>query len=172
MTSYWNMSISYYSFNARFDNLANSKFIARCILFYYFFYHYFHCITLRDENDIKLRIAMLQAQSKTLAETFTKALVKKNNDINKSAIQEYSSKLVNFRDKIEELLWVLDQKDKSDYSYLKFEVHQITLPFSKKKEDLTIEQIIDKLRSGELSMDDLPTDVSKRVRKAIVEKLG
>ena len=117
---------------------------------------------------------MLQAQSKTLAETFAKALIKKDNGTNTSAIQEYSSRLVNIRNKIEELLWVLDQKDRSDYSYLKFEVHQITLPFSKKKEDLTIEQIIDKLRIGELNMDDLPTDVSKRVRKAIVEikKLG
>lgn len=76
---------------------------------------------------------MLQAQSKTLAETFAKALVKKNNDTNTSAaIQEYSSRLVNIRDKMEELLWVLDQKDRSDYSYLKFEIHQITLPFSKK----------------------------------------
>jgi hypothetical protein len=117
---------------------------------------------------------MLQAQSKTLAETFAKALIKKDNGTNTSAIQEYSSRLVNIRNKIEELLWVLDQKDRSDYSYLKFEVHQITLPFSKKKVDLTIEQIIDKLRIGELNMDDLPTDVSKRVRKAIVEikKLG
>jgi hypothetical protein len=88
---------------------------------------------LRDEKDMKLRIDMLQAQSKTLAETFAKALVKKNNDTNTSAIQEYSSRLVNIRDKIEELLWVLDQKDKSDYSYLKFEVHQITSPFSKKR---------------------------------------
>lgn len=77
---------------------------------------------------------MLQAQSKTLAETFAKALVKKNNDTNTSAaIQEYSSRLVNIRDKMEELLWVLDQKDRSDYSYLKFEIHQITLPFSKKR---------------------------------------
>jgi hypothetical protein len=130
---------------------------------------HFHSITLRDEKDIKLRIDMLQAQSKTLAETFAKALVKKNNDTNTSAIQEYSSRLVNIRDKIEELLWVLDEKDRSDYSYLKFEVHQITMPFSKKKEDLTIEQIIDKLRVGELSINDLPNDVSKRVRKAIVE---
>jgi hypothetical protein len=131
-------------------------------------------ITLRDEKDIKLRIDMLQAQSKTLAETFAKALVKKNNDTNTSAIQEYSSRLVSIRDKIEELLWVLDEKDRSDYSYLKFEVHQITLPSSKKKEGLTIEQIIDKLRVGELSINDLPDDVSKRVRKAIVEikKLG
>lgn len=77
---------------------------------------------------------MLQAQSKTLVETFAKALVKKNNDTNTSAaIQEYSSRLVNIRDKMEELLWVLDQKDRSDYSYLKFEIHQITLPFSKKR---------------------------------------
>jgi hypothetical protein len=160
-------------FHARFDNVVNNVIICWVYTFLLLLPH-FRCITLRDEKDIKLRIDMLQAQSKTLAETFAKALVKKNNDTNTTAIQEYSSKLVNIRNKIEELLWVLDEKDRSDYSYLKFEVHQITLPFSKKKEGLTIEQIIDKLRVGELSINDLPNDVSKRVRKAIVEikKLG
>ena len=113
---------------------------------------------------------MLQAQSKTLAEILAKALAKKDN--NEAAIQEYSSKLVNIRDKIEELLWVLDEKGGGLYSYsnlLLLEVHQVTLPNSKKRESLTIGQIIDKLKVGELTMDDLPSDVGDRVRKAILE---
>jgi uncharacterized coiled-coil DUF342 family protein len=125
---------------------------------------------LRDEIVIKLRIDMLQAQSKTLAEILAKALAKKDN--NEAAIQEYSSKLVNIRDKIEELLWVLDEKDGGLYSYSKLlllEVHQVALPNSKKRKSLTIGQIIDKLKVGELTMDDLPSDVGDRVRKAILE---
>jgi len=125
---------------------------------------------LRDEIVIKLRIDMLQAQSKTLAEILAKALAKKDN--NEAAIQEYSSKLVNIRDKIEELLWVLDEKGGGLYSYSKLlllEVHQVTLPNSKKRESLTIGQIIDKLKVGELTMDDLPSDVGDRVREAILE---
>jgi len=43
------------------------------------------------------------------------------------------------------------------------------LPNSKKRESLTIGQIIDKLKVGELTMDDLPSDVGDRVRKAILE---
>jgi uncharacterized coiled-coil DUF342 family protein len=125
---------------------------------------------LRDEIVIKLRIDMLQAQSKTLAEILAKALAKKDN--NEAAIQEYSSKLVNIRDKIEELLWVLDEKGGGLYSYSKLlllEVHQVALPNNKKRESLTIGQIIDKLKVGELTMDDLPSDVGDRVRKAILE---
>lgn len=125
---------------------------------------------MRDEIVIKLRIDMLQAQSKTLAEILAKALAKKDN--NEAAIQEYSSKLVNIRDKIEELLWVLDEKGGGLYSYSKLlllEVHQVTLPNSNKSESLTIGQIIDKLKVGELTMGDLPSNVGDRVRKAILE---
>jgi uncharacterized coiled-coil DUF342 family protein len=125
---------------------------------------------LRDEIAIKLRIDLLQAQSKTLAEILAKALTKKDN--NEAAIQEYSSKLVNVRDKIEELLWVLDEKGGGLYSYSKLlllEVHQVTLPSSKKRESLTIGQIIEKLKVGELTMGDLPSNVGDRVRKAILE---
>ena len=125
---------------------------------------------MREEKAIKLRIDLLQAQSKTLAEILAKALTKKDN--NEAAIQEYSSKLVNVRDKIEELLWVLDEKGGGLYSYSKLlllEVHQVTLPNSKKRESLTIGQIIDKLKVGELTMGDLTSNVGDRVRKAILE---
>ena len=125
---------------------------------------------MREEKAIKLRIDLLQAQSKTLAEILAKALTKKDN--NEAAIQEYSSKLVNVRDKIEELLWVLDEKGGGLYSYSKLlllEVHQVTLPSSKKRESLTIGQIIEKLKVGELTMGDLPSNVGDRVRKAILE---
>jgi uncharacterized coiled-coil DUF342 family protein len=127
-------------------------------------------IILRDKIAIKLRIDMLQAQSKTLAEILAKALAKKDN--NEAAIQEYSSRLVNIRDKIEELLWVLDEKGGGLYSYSKLlllEVHQVTLASSKKRESLTIGQIIDKLKTGEITMSDLPSNVADRVRKAILE---
>jgi len=113
---------------------------------------------------------MLQAQSKTLAELLAKALSEKNS--NGLAIQEYSSRLVSIRDKIEELLWVINEKGEGPYSYSKIlllEIHQVTLPRSRNSVSLTIGQIIDKLKVGELTMNDLPPDVRDRVRKGIME---
>jgi len=43
------------------------------------------------------------------------------------------------------------------------------LASSKKRESLTIGQIIDKLKVGELTMSDLPSNIGDRVRKAILE---
>jgi hypothetical protein len=113
---------------------------------------------------------MLQAQSKTLAGLLAKALSEKNS--NGLAIQEYSSRLVSIRDKLEELLWVLNEKGEGLYSYSKIrllEIHQVTLPRSRNRVSLTIGQIIDKLKDGDLTMDDLPPEVGERVRKGIVE---
>jgi hypothetical protein len=113
---------------------------------------------------------MLQAQSKTLAELLAKALSEKNS--NGLAIQEYSSRLVSIRDKIEELLWVINEKGEGLYSYsniILLEIHQLTLPRSRIRVSLTIGQIIDKLKVRELTMNDLPPDVRDRVRKGIVE---
>jgi hypothetical protein len=80
---------------------------------------------------------MLQGQSKTIAEMLVKALSERNT----ISINEYSARLVNIRDRIEELLWILNKKD-------------------------TVGQILEKLKIGELTMNDLQADVSDKVRKA------
>jgi hypothetical protein len=114
---------------------------------------------LRKENDIKLRIDMLQAQSKTIAEMLVKALSERNT----ISINEYSARLANIRDRIEELLWVLNKKDTP--SNLLLEVYTINVR-GKKEVSLTMAQILEKLKIGELTMNDLQADVSDKVRKA------
>lgn len=85
-------------------------------------------------------------------------------------IQAYSSRLVNIRDKIEELTWVLNEKQNPySNSNILLEIYQIILPNSNRKESLTVKQIIEKLKTRELTMDDLPSDVSNRVRRAALE---
>jgi hypothetical protein len=114
---------------------------------------------LRKEDDIRLRIDMLQAQSKTIAEMLVKALSERNT----ISINEYSARLANIRDRIEELLWVLNKKDTP--SNLLLEVYTINVR-GKKEVSLTMAQILEKLKIGELTMSDLQADVSDKVRKA------
>jgi hypothetical protein len=114
---------------------------------------------LRNEKDIRLRIEMLQGQSKTIAEMLVKSLSERNT----ISINEYSDRLINIRDRIEELLWVLDKKGTP--SNLLLEVYTINMP-GKKEVSLTVGQILEKLRIGELTMNDLQADVGDKVRKA------
>ena len=114
---------------------------------------------MRNEKDIKLRIDMLQGQSKTIAEMLVKSLSERNT----ISINEYSDRLINIRDRIEELLWVLDKKGTPSNFLL--EVYTINIP-GKKEVSLTVGQILEKLRIGELTMNDLQADVGDKVRKA------
>jgi len=102
---------------------------------------------------------MLQGQSKTIAEILVKAL----SDSNTISINEYSARLVNIRDRIEELSWVLNKKGAP--SNLLLEVYTINVP-GKKEITLTVGQILEKLRIGELTMNDLQADVGVKVRTA------
>ena len=102
---------------------------------------------------------MLQGQSKTIAEMLVKALSERNT----ISINEYSARLANIRDRIEELLWVLNKKGAP--SNLLLEVYTINL-CGKKEVSLTMAQILEKLKIGELTMNDLQADVSDKVRKA------
>jgi len=114
---------------------------------------------LRNEKDIRLRIDMLQGKSKTIAQILAKALSQRNT----ISIDEYSARLVNIRDRIEELLWVLNKKG-TPINFL-LEVYTIKLP-GKKEASLTVGQILEKLKIGELTMNDLQADVCDKVRKA------
>ena len=102
---------------------------------------------------------MLQGQSKTIAEMLVKALSERNT----ISINEYSARLVNIRDRIEELLWILNKKGTPSNFLL--EVYTINMP-GKKEVSLTVGQILEKLKIGELTMNDLQADVGDKVRKA------
>jgi hypothetical protein len=106
---------------------------------------------------------MFQGQSKTIA----KMLVKAMSEHNTISIKEYSARIINIRDRIEELMWVLNEKSvSSSDSFL--EVYSINVP-GKKKESLTVSQIMEKLKIGELNMNDLQPDVGDKIRKAAVQ---
>ena len=107
---------------------------------------------------------MLQGQSKTIAEMLVKALSERNT----ISINEYSARLANIRDRIEELLWVLNKKGAP--SNLLLEVYTINVR-GKKEVSLTVGQILEKLKIGELTMNDLQADVSDKVRKAALHSI-
>ena len=105
---------------------------------------------------------MFQGQSEAIAKMLLKALAEHNT----LSIQEYSPKLINMRDRIEELMWVLNEKNISSDPLL--EVYSINIP-GKKIESLTLGQIMEKLKIGELNMSDLQADVGEKIRKAAVQ---
>ena len=117
---------------------------------------------MRNEKDIRLRIDMFQGQSKTIAKMLAKAFSEHNN----ISINENSARLINIRTRIEELMWVLNEKNMSSNPLL--EVCSINM-LGKEKESLTVGQIMEKLKIGELSMNDLPADVVNKIRKAALE---
>ena len=105
---------------------------------------------------------MFQGQSKTIAKMLAKAFSEHNN----ISINENSARLINIRTRIEELMWVLNEKNMSSNPLL--EVCSINM-LGKEKESLTVGQIMEKLKTGELSMNDLPADVVNKIRKAALE---
>jgi hypothetical protein len=105
---------------------------------------------------------MFQGQSEAIAKMLVKAL----SEHNTISTKEYSARLINIRDRIEELMWVLNEKNIS--SNLLLEVYSINVP-GKKIESLTVGQIMEKLKIGELRMSDLQPDVGDKIRKAALQ---
>ena len=118
---------------------------------------------LRAEKDIKLRIDLLEAQSSFIAKMLTRAISERDEVV----FAEYSTRLAVFRGKIEELLWVLGEKNTSatiGQSVLDMRV-------TSKGDDVpvSVREVIEKLRRGELKMDELSGDTQAMVRKGALE---
>ena len=105
---------------------------------------------------------MFEGQSKTIAKMLAKAF----SEHNTISINENSARLINIRTRIEELMWVLNEKNMSSNPLL--EVCSINVP-GKEKDSLTVGQIMEKLKIGELSMNDLPPVVGNKIRKAAIQ---
>jgi hypothetical protein len=112
--------------------------------------------SLRAENDIRLRINLLEGQSSTIARMLAKAIL----DHNEAAFNEYVERLAVNRDRIEELMWVLGET--AGQSVLDQQVEG-------KNSMLSVKQAIEKLKAGELKMDDLSTDAQAMVRKGALQ---
>jgi hypothetical protein len=117
---------------------------------------------LRAEKDIRLRIDLLEGQSSFIANMLTRAI----SEHNEVVFAEYAKRLAVSRGRIEELLWVLGEKNTAtaDHSVLEMRV-------ASKNNDITlsIREIIEKLRRGELRMDELSADIQTMVRKGALE---
>jgi hypothetical protein len=115
---------------------------------------------LHGEKDIRLRIDLLEGQSSFIAKLLTRAL----SEHNEVVIAEYSKRLAVNRGRIEELLWVLGEKNTPGQSVLDMQVTS-----SNNELILPVRDVIEKLRKGELSMNDLSADTQTMVRKGAME---
>jgi citrate synthase len=118
---------------------------------------------LRAEKDIRLRIDLLEGQSSFIANMLTRAI----SEHNEVVFAEYAKRLAVSRGRIEELLWVLGEKNTTttaDHSVLEMRV-------ASKNNDITlsVREVIEKLRRGELRMDELSADIQTMVRKGALE---
>jgi hypothetical protein len=115
---------------------------------------------LRAEKDIRLRIDLLEGQSSFIANMLTRAI----SEHNEVVFAEYAKRLAVNRGRIEELLWVLGEKSTARQSAL-------DMPVASKNNDIivSVREVIEKLRRGELRMDDLSADAQTMVRKGALE---
>ena len=120
-------------------------------------------IVLPFEKDIRLRIDLLEGQSSFMANMVTRAI----SEHNEVVFAEYAKRLAVNRGRIEELLWVLGEKKTTTAASQSMLDMQVT----SKNNDiiLTVREIIEKLRRGELRMDDLSADTQSMVRKGALE---
>jgi len=112
--------------------------------------------SLHTEKDVRLRIDLLEGQSSSIARMLAKAI----KDRNEVAFDEYSERLAANRGRIEELLWVLEEKAGQSILDLQVPTKSAILP---------IRGVIEKLRKGELHMDDLSPEAQAMVRKGALE---
>jgi hypothetical protein len=115
---------------------------------------------LRAEKDIRLRIDLLENQSSLIAKMLNRAI----SEHNEFVFDEYAKRLAVNRGRIEELLWVLGEKNNAGQSVLDMRVTS-----NKKDVSLPVREVIEKLRKGELSMDELSADTQRMVRKGALE---
>jgi hypothetical protein len=123
---------------------------------------------LRAEKDIRLRIDLLEGQSSSIAQMLAKAIWEHN----EAAFAEYSKRLAANRGKVEELLWVLGEKTTTTTAAGQ-SVLDLQVASKKKKNNnnsvMPVREVIEKLRAGELRMDDLSAHTQTMVRKAALE---
>jgi hypothetical protein len=123
---------------------------------------------LRAEKDIRLRIDLLEGQSSLIAKMLTRAI----SEHNEVVFAEYAKRLAVSRGRIEELLWVLGEKN-SPTTTTTAGQSVLDMRVNSKDNDITttvsVREVIEKLKSGELRMDELSADTQTMVRKGALE---
>ncbi len=125
---------------------------------------------LRAEKDIRLRIDLLEAQSSFIAKMLTRAI----SEHDEAVFAEYAKRLAVFRGRIEELVWVLGEKNAIGAAAAAAGQSVLDMRVTSKKNNdndvtVSVREIIEKLRRGELRMDELSADTQTMVRKGALE---
>lgn len=104
---------------------------------------------------------LLDGQSSFIANMLTRAI----SEHNEVAFAEYAKRLAVSRGRIEELLWVLGEKNTTTGQSV------LDMRVTSKNNDITlsVREVIEKLRRGELRMDELSADTQTMVRKGALE---
>ena len=125
---------------------------------------------LRAEKDIRLRIDLLEAQSSFIAKMLTRAI----SEHDEAVFAEYAKRLAVFRGRIEELVWVLGEKNTIGAAAAAAGQSVLDMRVTSKNNNdndvtVSVREIIEKLRRGELRMDELSADTQTMVRKGALE---
>jgi hypothetical protein len=129
---------------------------------------------LRAEKDIRLRIDLLEGQSSLIAKMLTRAIFEHNEVV----FAEYASRLAVSRGRIEELLWVLGEKNTTASGAAALaaaaggggqSVLDVRVASKNSEITVSVREVIEKLRRGELRMDELSADTQTMVRKGALE---
>jgi hypothetical protein len=123
---------------------------------------------LRAEKDIRLRIDLLEGQSSFIAKILTRAI----SEHNEVVFSEYAQRLAVSRGRIEELLWVLGEKNSPTTTTTTAGQSVLDIRVTSKNNDITtvsVREVIEKLKRGEVSMDELSADTQTMVRKGALE---
>ena len=122
---------------------------------------------MHAEKDIRLRIDLLEGQSSLIAKMLTRAI----SEHNEVVFAEYAKRLAVSRGRIEELLWVLGEKNSPTTTTAGQSV--LDMRVNSKDNDITttvsVREVIEKLKSGELRIDELSADTQTMVRKGALE---
>jgi hypothetical protein len=117
---------------------------------------------LRAEKDIRLRIDLLEGESSFVAKMLTRAI----SEHNEVVFAEYAKRLAVSRGRIEELMWVLDEKNSSTAGQ---GVLDMRVSSKNNESTVSVREVIEKLSRGELTMDELSAETQTMVRKGAFE---
>ena len=136
---------------------------------------------MRAEKDILLRIDLLEGQSSLIAKMLTRAI----SEHNELVFAEYAKRLAVSRGRIEELLWVLGEKNTDTTTTTTASgaaatatataagggqsVLDVRVASKNSEIAVSVRDVIEKLRRGELKMDELLADTQTMVRKGALE---
>jgi hypothetical protein len=126
---------------------------------------------LRAEKDIWLRIDLLEGQSSFIAKMLTRAI----SEHNEAVFAEYANRLAVSRGRIEELLWVLGEKKASARGAAPApaaagqSVLDVRVASKNSEITVSVREVIEQLRRGEITMDELSAYTQTMVRKGALE---